>query len=219
ESIAILKGNFKFVTYNPGFAVLLGFFYWLLGLLSVHLWWDGLYVIPIVLLIGFGIYTKRQEGGSLKVLALSAMNAIVHGIAIILLAFAFSHLNTNFFDSAVWPRLSFILFAIEMILLGGLTGGALFGLYLYASSRWWNQNHNDAYSAMRLDSYRNFLRMRIRDDEVTIYPVGLDRVPRRREWRANTTGRGSPPPVYVPVSPLAPRLIEGPIVVKSPNMR
>jgi hypothetical protein len=82
-----------------------------------------------------------------------------------------------------------------------------------------NQNHNDAYSAMRLDSFRNFLRMRIRDDEITIYPIGLDRVPKRHEWRMNTTRSGSPPPVYVPVSPLAPRLIEGPIVVTSPNMQ
>jgi len=219
ESIAILKGNFKFVTYNPGFAVLLGFFYWVLGLLSVHLWWDGLYVIPIVLLIGFWIYTKRQEGGSLKVLALSVMNAIVHAIAVMSLAIVFRQLNAGYFDSATWPRLSFILFAIEMIVFGGLVAGALFGLYLYVSSRWLNQNHNDAYSAMRLDSHRNFLRMRIRDDEITVYPIGLDRTPRRREWRMNTTRRGSPPPVYVPVSPLAPRLIEGPIVVKSPNTR
>ena len=219
ESIAILKGNFKFVTYNPGFAVLLGFFYWVLGLLSVRLWWDGLYVIPIVLFIGFWMYTKRQEGGSLKVLALSAMNAIAHAIAVMLLALVFRHLNAGYFDPAAWPRLSFILFAIEMVVFGGLVAGALFGIYLYASSRWLNQNHNDAYSAMRLDSHRNFLRMRIHSDEVTVYPVGLDRVPKRRGWRINTMRRGSPPPVYVPVSPLAPRLIEGPIVVKSPNMR
>jgi hypothetical protein len=56
--------------------------------------------------------------------------------------------------------------------------GALFGIYLYASSRWWNLNHNDAFSAMRLDSHRNFPRLRIKDDAVTIYPIGLDRVPR-----------------------------------------
>ena len=60
--------------------------------------------------------------------------------------------------------------------------------------------------------------MRIRDDQVTIYPIGLDKVPKRREWRMNTTRIGSPPPVYVPLSPLAPRLIEGPIVVKNPDM-
>jgi hypothetical protein len=210
ESVAMLKGNFKFVAHNPGFAVLLGGFYWLLGLLSARLWWDGLYVTLIVLFIGFWAYTKRQEGRSLKVLALSAINAIVHSIAVIVLALAFSKINTGYLDLAAWPRLSFLLFAVEMIVFGGLIAGALFGLYLYASSRWWNQNHNDAFSAMRLDSHRNFLRIRIQNNEVTIYPVGLDRVPKRREWRMNTMRAGSPPPAYVPISPLAPRLIEGP---------
>ncbi len=102
-----------------------------------------------------------------------------------------------------------------MIVVGGLIAGALFGTYLYASSRWWNQNHNDVFSAMRLDSHRNFLRLRIQNDEVTVYPVGLDRVPKRREWRMNTQRAGSPPPAYVPMSPLTPRLIEGPIVIRS----
>jgi hypothetical protein len=216
QSIAMLKGNFHFVANNSGFAVLLGVFYWLLGLLSAHLWWDGLYVIPLVLFIGFWIYTKRQEGGGLKVLALSALNAIAHSIVVILLALVFRNLNAGYLDLAAWARLSFLLFAAEMIVFGGLVAGSLFGLYLYASSRWWNQNHNDAFSAMRLDSHRNFLRIRVENDALTIYPIGLDRVPKRREWRMNTTRLGSPPPVYVPTSPLAARLIEGPIVVRSP---
>ena len=214
QSLAMLRGNFKFVARNPGFAVLLGFFYWLLGLLAVHLWWDGFYVTLLAFFLGFWTYTKRQEGGSLKVLALSAMNAIVHSVAVVVIALLFSHAN-SYLDLAAWPRLSFLLFAAEMIVVGGLIAGALFGIYLYASSRWWNQNHNDVFSAMRLDSHRNFLRLRIQNDEVTVYPVGLDRVPKRREWRINTARAGSPPPAYVPTSPLAPRLIEGPIVIRS----
>lgn len=98
---------------------------------------------------------------------------------------------------------------------GGVIAAALFGGYLYASSRWWNLNHNDAFSSMRLDSHRNFLRLRIKDDELTFYPIGLDRVPRRHEWRFNTERAGTPPPVYVPVSPLTPHLIELPIAVRS----
>jgi hypothetical protein len=57
--------------------------------------------------------------------------------------------------------------------------------------------------------------MPIKNDEVVIYPIGLDSVPKRREWRMNTTGIGSPPSVYIPISPLAPRLIESPIAVRS----
>jgi Calcineurin-like phosphoesterase len=215
ESLAMLTGNFKFSADNPGFAILLGVLYWLLGLVTVHFHWDGICATVVLLLLGFWFYTKRQEGGGVKVLALTGANAVVHSIAVIVLASSFDQANANYLHLADWPRLSFLLFAGEMIVVGGLLAAALFGVYLYASSRWWNRNHNDAFSAMRLDSHRNFLRLRIKDDAVTIYPIGLDRVPRRNEWRRNSERQGSPPPAYVAVSPLMPRLIEGPLTVRS----
>jgi hypothetical protein len=219
ESLSMLIGNFKFVAYNPGFAVLLGVFYWLLGLAIVHFRWDGICAAFIALFLGFWFYTKRQEGGGMKVVALSAANAVVHAVAVIVLGSIFYRANAKHLHLMGWPHLSFFLFAAEMIVCGGLVAGALFGIYLYASSRWWNLNHNDAFSALRLDSHRNFLRMHIKEDEVMIYPIGLDRVPSRNEWRLNTERAGSPAPAYVPTSPLAPRLIEGPITVAARSAR
>jgi hypothetical protein len=50
-----------------------------------------------------------------------------------------------------------------------------FGLNLLITCRWFDMNHNDAFSAMRLDSYRHFLRMRFRPNgEIAIFPLGLD---------------------------------------------
>jgi len=167
-----------------------------------------------ILFVGFWSYTKKQEGGGAKVFFVSAGNALLHSLAVIFIALFFSQAN-EIYLGRTWPRFSFLLFAAEMIVVGGVIAAALFGGYLYASSRWWNLNHNDAFSSMRLDSHRNFLRIRIKDDELTIYPIGLDRVPRRHEWRFNTQRAGTPPPVYVPVSPLTPHLIETPIAVRS----
>jgi hypothetical protein len=98
-----------------------------------------------------------------------------------------------------------------------LTAGTLFGLYLYASSRWLNLDYNDAFSSIRLDSHRNFLRLRIKGDDVNIYPIGLDRRPERKAWRFNTNKSESPAPVYVPGPPLKPHLIEGPIQITASN--
>jgi len=137
-------------------------------------------------------------------------------MAVVLLALLFHHVNAACPALLNWPRFAFVLFGVEMIVVGGLLAGFLFGLYLYASSRWWNLNHNDAFSSMRRDSHRGFLRLRIKGDEVTIYPIGLDRVPTRSEWRVNAEKTGSPPPAYVPATPLAPCLIEGPITIRSP---
>jgi hypothetical protein len=214
ESLALLTGNFRFVAYNSEFAILLGALYWLLGLIAISFPWDASYLAPIILFVGFWSYTKKQEGGGAKVFFVSAGNALLHSLAVIFIALFFSQAN-EIYLGRTWPRFSFLLFAAEMIVVGGVIAAALFGGYLYASSRWWNLNHNDAFSSMRLDSHRNFLRIRIKDDELTIYPIGLDRVPRRHEWRFNTDRTGTPPPVYVPVSPLTPHLIETPIAVRS----
>lgn len=102
-----------------------------------------------------------------------------------------------------------------MASVGFLVGGFLFGAYLYVSSRFLNMNQNDAFSAMRLDTHRNFLRIRIKGDEVTIYPIGLTRIPKRAEWKFNDKKLGNPAPIYAPDDPLAPHLIEGPIVVNA----
>lgn len=40
-------------------------------------------------------------------------------------------------------------------------------------------NRNDAFSALRLGQYNNFLRVRIDGDNVDIFAVGLDDVPHR----------------------------------------
>jgi hypothetical protein len=73
-------------------------------------------------------------------------------------------------------------------------------------------NTNDAFSALRLDTYKNFLRIKIKDNEVTIYPLGLDAVPRRDDWVENRDGNG---PIFVPPTPLAYHLIEPAIVVRT----
>jgi hypothetical protein len=113
-------------------------------------------------------------------------------------------------DTAQWPRLNFALFAGEMIGLGGLVAAELFGIYLYISSGYLDMNHNDAFSSMRRDTHRNFIRIRVTDEGLTLYPIGLTRVPHRNEWQKSAV----PGPAYVAKPDLAPELIEPPIAVK-----
>lgn len=216
ESTSMLGGNFGFLFLNPGFAFVLGVVYSLLGLVAARYPTDILYIAPLVLFLGFWAYTKQQEGGGTKVLAVSAVNGMMHGAAVVLLACLFGRLNAMCPELANWPRSAFVLYAAEMVVVGGAVAAILFGIYLYCSSRWFNINHNDAFSSMRRDSHRHFLRMRIKDDTVTLFPIALDRVPARRDWKLNAEKVGNPPPVYVPAQALAPHLIESPVTVRSP---
>jgi hypothetical protein len=75
---------------------------------------------------------------------------------------------------------------------------------------------DQAFASMGIPDFKNFLRMKVEPNKLTIYPIGLRRSPRRWAWRrARDTGLGvSTGPAIVPMRPLRPRLIEGPIEIR-----
>ena len=58
---------------------------------------------------------------------------------------------------------------------GFLIGSTIFGLNLLITCGWLRMNTNDAFSAFRLGSYNNFLRLKIVGDTIDVYAIGLDR--------------------------------------------
>lgn len=66
-----------------------------------------------------------------------------------------------------------------------IIGGFIWGIYLRIVSRLWGDEGNSAFSALRLEEYKNFVRLRIEGDKIKVYPIGLDEVPKREEWRTN----------------------------------
>jgi hypothetical protein len=99
------------------------------------------------------------------------------------------------------------------VLIAGLTGGTLVGIYLAVSDRYFDLHHNDAFAVQSLIDYRNFLRLYIRPDGVLeIFPVGLRRVPRR--WRRRMDAKRTEPRYEPADDELLPHLIEGPIRIE-----
>ena len=217
ESLELLKGSFKFGRLNPEFCKLLGVIYFLSAGLTLGLFPDSLVLIPALFFLGFWGYTKRQEGNSRKVAWVSLCNAVVHSGLAIGAALIFLRLNAHLPDFFGWRIPSLLIWLIEMSAVGTIIGGYLFGVYLYYTSKlaWLNLNHNDAFSSMRLESYKNFLRIRITDEEVQIFPIGLKDVPARSQWKFNDKQTPSNPSVYIPEIELEPHLIEGPIVIRA----
>jgi hypothetical protein len=154
----------------------------------------------------------------------------LHAVAHILTAFAWA-LVCVYFVSQIstpegwrfcWLRLggfSFcldarILLAVLLILLGGFVFGALvMGAYLLLSLNLFGRHGNEAFSSLAVQDWKNFLRLHINEaGDLTIYPIGLRRVPRRWQARAGAAGAG-----LVPADPAAtePELIEPPIVMQA----
>lgn len=104
----------------------------------------------------------------------------------------------------------------SIVLLGGILGGMVWGAYWAFTSALFGM-HMDAFSALGIANYKNFLRMSFEPDKLTIYPIGLDKVPGRRGWRAPLAGERLPAhnPLILPKRPLAPKLLEEPIVIRT----
>ena len=202
---------FGFAFLNPGFTALLGAIYALCGAAAIGLWPDALWIVPAAMFGCLWVYGRQQEGGTLTVGLVSLAAALAHAAAVIGLAHGLAAAHPWLPALLQGPRASFLLFAAAMIAIGGAVAATLLAWGMYFFSRWFDIDHNDAFSAIRRDTHRHFLRIRIRGDEVTLMPIGLDRPPARRDWRVNAGAEGKPAPAYVAEPPLAPRLVEGPV--------
>lgn len=94
----------------------------------------------------------------------------------------------------------------------------MWGLYLTIVSFCWGAESNNAFSAMRLNSCKHFLRLKIDGDILTIHPIGIDSVPSRTDWEMNQEceDENQDTPVIVPQNNprnIGQRFIEAPIVI------
>ena len=207
--------NLGFAFTNWDFSCLFGVIYWLMAIgLTLRDQWDMCALVAASfgwVIIG---YTTKQEKSYRPIVLISSfVHAAAHVAAVIYFARFFAQWNDAHYVLAgqwysVWKWLGILL--AEMGAVGFLVGSTLFGLNLLITCRWFRMSRNDAFSAFRLGRYDNFLRIRIKGEEMEIFAVGLNDVPRRDDWVANPKYvRFNPDqPVFIAEPDLQPHLIE-----------
>jgi hypothetical protein len=119
---------------------------------------------------------KTWERNLLKV-PMATFHLALHMAAVVAASLLAAKVASWWFDGG-WQYTLRLL--IAMGVLGGLFGGLVTGLYLAVCCAGFNSHGNEAFSAMRLASHKNFLRIRLdRDGGLTIYPIGIRR---SRRW-------------------------------------
>jgi hypothetical protein len=94
--------------------------------------------------------------------------------------------------------------AVAVFVIGGLAGGAVMGIYLFLLQLL-GRHPNEAFAALHLSRYKNFLRLHLDDRGVlTVYPFGVRRV--SKHWQADPSKHGQP--FYSPVDRPKVELIE-----------
>ena len=101
--------------------------------------------------------------------------------------------------------------AAAAAVVGYFGGGLIFGEYLIRSHRRAPKHANEVLACQGIPDHKNFLRLRLDQEGLTIYPIGIRRVP--SQWEA-APDAGAEEPWLRPVDrPLEVELIEPPIHV------
>lgn len=101
---------------------------------------------------------------------------------------------------------------VIVLVLGGILGSLTFGVYLFLTFWLLNCHATEAFSAFRYEGYKNFLRMHITDEEITVYPIGIPKVCRR--WDVDNTTVDAEASYVKPLTPIALHLIGDPITLR-----
>jgi hypothetical protein len=242
DSRKLVLKNLGFVSKNPEFCLTLGGLFWIVSVF-LALWRDDVIkdspfatdasfalwswscsiaaavagsplftAVAAIFLVVFRTYTDEKVGHWRW--AIGALHGAVHLLIVLAVMSLSVPLNFQLFGIAPGGYGSWVATALEMVLVGGFAGGAVWGLYLMITCGLFGMHANDAFSAMRLDCYRQFLRMRLTPDSLTIYPIGIDRSPSRGQWQPNpkAAAGNQDEPMYEPEpGALSPHLIEPPI--------
>jgi hypothetical protein len=136
----------------------------------------------------------------------------VHGLAHVAAAFLVGW-GASSLAAMVWKFGSIghsVAATLIMVAGGWVVGSTILGLYLLVSLNVFGRHSTEAFSSLRIEDWKCFLRLHVdRDGALHIFPVGLQRVP--RAWKPRRGGTG--PELEPADAPLTPELIEPPIVV------
>ncbi|HJT67079.1 MAG TPA: metallophosphoesterase [Pyrinomonadaceae bacterium] len=110
--------------------------------------------------------------------------------------------------------LRLVLAGLAIYLLAFFIGSFIMGLYLALSLNVFGRHGNEAFSSLGVEDWKNFVRLHINEQgDLTIYPVGIRRVPRKWKQRNGNNGPELEPDPQDHRATAA-ELIEPPIVMK-----
>ncbi|MCI0489625.1 MAG: metallophosphoesterase [Blastocatellia bacterium] len=170
----------------------------------------------LAMVAGFILFTDTHSKWY-KLIA-GSIHGLVHVLATFLIGWGAAYLTVSEMGLDSKPVLELALLAALVFAGGYLAGPLIMGIYLLVSLNLFKRHSIEAFSSLRIEDWKNFLRLKIEPDgTLTIYPVGIRRVARR--WKDRAGGGAGPEVLPDDDEATAPELIEPPIVLKRTDGR
>lgn len=182
-----------------------------LSLLMAGILWGGLFAFartPPWVRSPIARYVAKGVMATLHLAAQLAAIAAV-GVASVWIA-------DQLFDGGWWFGITA---GVAALGLGAVAGSLVVGAYLAACIGLprIRTHANDSFAAARITGYKNFLRLHVERDRLTVYAVGIDRAVKRRDWQTDPDAEDPSASWIQPVrDTVRPHLIER-VVIESPH--
>jgi len=139
---------------------------------------NGLWLLAVI--AGFVFFTDTHARWYRLIGGIS--HAIAHLAAALGLAWLAARFTTEVLGLGFGTIGQLLIAGALTFVAGGLAGGMLIGLYLLVSVQLFGRHANEAFSSLRIEDYKQWLRMHFAPDgSLTLYAIGIDRVPRARD--------------------------------------
>jgi len=147
--------------------------------------------LNLLLFGGLLVFTDVKSGkGNWNYIA-GAIHGLLHVANFYFLIWVFSRYNLYTRGMEIDSLQQVLWFSGEMIVIGGILSGVLFGLYLLVSGNFLNNHITEASSSFLGEDYKNFIRMHLDKNALTIYPIGVKKVV--KNWKDINKGTDKDP--------------------------
>ncbi len=98
-----------------------------------------------------------------------------------------------------------------VLAMGAVIGSLTFGAYLFITFTTLGCHETEAFSSFRCENYKNFLRMKVTVEGITVYPIGIDKV--CHDWDLDTGTDPEASHLKPRTGSIPARLIDGPLLL------
>ncbi|MCZ6692139.1 MAG: metallophosphoesterase [Planctomycetota bacterium] len=140
----------------------------------------------LLVFLAFWFFTDN-ESRRFRLVA-GVLHALTHLMAAFLLYWMAAYVPVTILGWAPESMEQYLLSGTILVLGGWAVGAFIMGSYLLISVNGFGKHGNEAYSALKIEDWKGFLRMKIEQGgKLTLYFIGLEKIPR---WKESELGSG-----------------------------
>jgi hypothetical protein len=170
-------------------------------------------ILLIIVFAGIVAFADTKRKDTVGSWILGIFHGLLQIAAILLAVWITSKLVLDAWSIDLLSVKAIALFLLLMSILGWLFSGFVMGAYLLTATLILKTHDTEAFSSLKGEDYKNFLRLNISREGLRIFPLKIPKA--CREWKFNAEEEGESP-WYVPVENLDYGLIEDPINITNP---